>query len=1179
MAHFWTIQFSTLVVIVVFCFLSVSVINGKSEEIGDAFYFSESPEARATVLAGESAELRCRASHKDGIAYTWQLDGQLVPNTTRRFQRGSHLIIRRVDPVRDAGEFKCIATNTSTGLSLASTPASLRILWLSENVSVALQSPESPKEIFAGKEIVLRCVAHGSGEIHYSWFKNMERLSKSEHISPRGKSLHIKNISAMDNGVFSCKAKNEAKSVTSEEGYPIIVLGGEWATIDERPRDALVSRGATTRMDCSYRHALSTHWYFLGKVEEEEGNGEKGGLTQVLPSPLTNTTNVSMLLNGTLIIWGAEPEDEGIYACGALWNDAVRHQQQRTMYTAHLRLAFIDELSPQSLEIYPEVGGRRGGELEDSVVVVAEGKELEVECVPPRGRPVPSVHWQPHHGRNSLESRLVISYASHSKHQGEYSCVAKNTAGTTRTSIKVIVSVLPKIEIGPIDLAVEEGQWAMLPCSFKGSSYPATKVKWLREGATVVVTGSHPTPSSASGAMGVPSSPTPRVRAHINNGSITFSPSHPGDTGRYQCSVEAHGYPPILSSIATFVVKERLKFLPRPVNKRLELGSLGKLYCKAQGATPPGVRWMKAGAPLLEFPAHVHDNNGILILNGVQRSDAGQYTCIATNEQGIINATIEVEVIVTPKFTVVPLNPTEAYEGYPVMMNCKAEGDPPPTIQWDKNSVLNGFDQKRFIVLENGSLYVKEIQPGDDGKYGCTAGNSGGFKREEVTLLVRSGEGERGEIGDEGLSDGSMMTKTVTITLSAAAAYMLLVVGLMFWCRYRRLRRKQAYAQANGATDADGTGGGVDGASALLTKAENGEAGGVGGERECKEGGGGAPGDSGGHSSSSSLRKAQGRAPAALDRITFPRKDLHSFVPLGKGEFGEVFLARAKGLRTSRHAGSGGEGSESESGSDGEKGSVMVMVKALEVKEESALTEFKRQLDMFGKARHPNVAKLVGLCRDANPHYMLLEYSAWGDLKQYLVTTCKSSKASEGKEAGTTATSPTRTPLTENQCVDVVKQIALGMEHIASLRFVHRDLAARNCLISTSGVNIKISAPSLSKDTYSAEYHTFQNQLIPIRWMPPEAVLEDDSSTKSDVWAWGVLANEVFSGGDLPLSQLTNDSIIGAMRDVGKTAMHQVHASVPASLRSLLESCWATCPRDRPSFPDIVAAIGADTQL
>lgn len=34
------------------------------------------------------------------------------------------------------------------------------------------------------------------------------------------------------------------------------------------------------------------------------------------------------------------------------------------------------------------------------------------------------------------------------------------------------------------------------------------------------------------------------------------------------------------------------------------------------------------------------------------------------------------------------------------------------------------------------------------------------------------------------------MTKTVAITLGAAGVYIVLVVGLMMWCRYRRARRK-----------------------------------------------------------------------------------------------------------------------------------------------------------------------------------------------------------------------------------------------------------------------------------------------------------------------------------------------------------------------------------------------------
>ena len=59
---------------------------------------------------------------------------------------------------------------------------------------------------------------------------------------------------------------------------------------------------------------------------------------------------------------------------------------------------------------------------------------------------------------------------------------------------------------------------------------------------------------------------------------------------------------------------------------------------------------------------------------------------------------------------------------------------------------------------------------------------------------MTAGEGYRTDIDIDGY-EGSMMTKTVTITLSVAAAYMVLVVGLMLYCRYRRIRRKQQYLQ------------------------------------------------------------------------------------------------------------------------------------------------------------------------------------------------------------------------------------------------------------------------------------------------------------------------------------------------------------------------------------------------
>lgn len=151
---------------------------------------------------------------------------------------------------------------------------------------------------------------------------------------------------------------------------------------------------------------------------------------------------------------------------------------------------------------------------------------------------------------------------------------------------------------------------------------------------------------------------------------------------------------------------------------------------------------------------------------------------------------------VSPKFTVKPSNTSEL-EGNPVLLQCAAVGDPKPTIHWDKNSkMLKPNDHGvRFQIMPNGSLFFPEVFQEDEAKYGCTAGNSNGLIRTEVHLSVKARDGYRLDFEGDGTDDGSMMTKTVIITLGAATAYMVLVIGLMLYCRYRRRRRKQRHLQ------------------------------------------------------------------------------------------------------------------------------------------------------------------------------------------------------------------------------------------------------------------------------------------------------------------------------------------------------------------------------------------------
>ncbi len=81
-----------------------------------------------------------------------------------------------------------------------------------------------------------------------------------------------------------------------------------------------------------------------------------------------------------------------------------------------------------------------------------------------------------------------------------------------------------------------------------------------------------------------------------------------------------------------------------PAAKTLELGTVRRILCKAQGSPAPIVRWVKEGGDLLKWPPHIEDVNGTLFFHGVQDEDAGQYTCIATNSQGLISASIFINV-------------------------------------------------------------------------------------------------------------------------------------------------------------------------------------------------------------------------------------------------------------------------------------------------------------------------------------------------------------------------------------------------------------------------------------------------------------------------------------------------------------------------------------------------------
>ena len=157
-------------------------------------------------------------------------------------------------------------------------------------------------------------------------------------------------------------------------------------------------------------------------------------------------------------------------------------------------------------------------------------------------------------------------------------------------------------------------------------------------------------------------------------------------------------------------------------------------------------------------------------------------------------------------------------------------------------------------------------------------------------------------------------------------------------------------------------------------------------------------------------------------------------------------------------------------------------------------------------------------------------------------------------------------PLTVIQKIGMCNQVALGMEYLSNERFVHKDLAARNVLL-TSRLELKISSLALSRDLYVNEYIVKNQTVIPLRWLSPEAALEADYSTKSDVWAYGVYVWEVFHLGALPHKTRTDEELIRALK--GGDVTLETSEQCPNEILDLIRKCMSESPKDRPLFTDI----------
>lgn len=190
--------------------------------------------------------------------------------------------------------------------------------------------------------------------------------------------------------------------------------------------------------------------------------------------------------------------------------------------------------------------------------------------------------------------------------------------------------------------------------------------------------------------------------------------------------------------------------------------------------------------------------------------------------------------------------------------------------------------------------------------------------------------------------------------------------------------------------------------------------------------------------------------------------------PLGKGKFGNVYLAREK------------------------KSKFIVALKVLfktAIKKADIEHQVRREIEIQTHLRHPNILKMYGYFHDDSRVYLILEYAPGGACYKEL-----QSQLNKRFDEKRTAT--------------YIAQLAGALKYCHTKKVIHRDIKPENLLLGTKG-ELKIADFGWSVHAPSSRRSTLCGT---VDYLPPEMVQGKMHNERVDLWSLGVLCYEFLVG-------------------------------------------------------------------
>ncbi|KAK6783269.1 hypothetical protein RDI58_021066 [Solanum bulbocastanum] len=204
---------------------------------------------------------------------------------------------------------------------------------------------------------------------------------------------------------------------------------------------------------------------------------------------------------------------------------------------------------------------------------------------------------------------------------------------------------------------------------------------------------------------------------------------------------------------------------------------------------------------------------------------------------------------------------------------------------------------------------------------------------------------------------------------------------------------------------------------------------------------------------------------------------------------------------------------------------------------ETTLLDYKKEIDIMKRLRHPNVLLFMGAVSSQEKLAIITEYMPRNnpplDLKRHL-----------------------------RMALDVAR--GMCYLHRRNPPIVHRDLKSSNLLVDKSWT-VKVGDFGLSKLKH-ATFLTANSGRGSPQWMAPEVLRNEPSTEKSDVFSFGVILWELMTE-CIPWKDLNPLQVVGVVGFMdGRLDIPQ---KLDPRVSAIILDCWQSKPELRPSFEDI----------